>query len=365
MGVAFRKVTTIDAGDCDGANFQRQADGGYVFYGCDPAVRMSGASFADSAAPHIILHFLNGSFHLDSELMRKRSPSIEELKSKAAELAANPTWSTEDTPGAFWQYIIDLTYSGNSQSADQFVELSWPPQRHDKDQRMKDFREQLAKSPYWLDIQELNSHFSGGNLGEVTDNSGSRQATVPHNLQDSQTLGSRSSTSPVTLSLGLPAVLQGNPVYVRAELIFDERFDPKNWEPVDTVGLHTFGGELSVNGSKRSVTVAGFSFDLANWLASGRSNNVTTFVSGSADGMLLPLDRLTTDKQALVQDFCTQGLHVYGLSKPTQIEEYRDSILPEVWRADLHSLVSVCKLNMSNTNDSGDRQRVIGSKEPR
>ncbi len=156
LGSNFQKLVTIESADCDGAHFQRQDNGGYVFYGCDPAVRMYGASFADSAAPGVILRYVNGSFHLAPDLMRKPPPSLDELKAKAADLASNPTWSTQDVPGAFWQCVIDLTYSGNSRSADQFVTLAWPVQRTDRNQQIQQFSTQLRKSPYWADIQALN-----------------------------------------------------------------------------------------------------------------------------------------------------------------------------------------------------------------
>ncbi|MGC1367028.1 MAG: hypothetical protein WA829_15140, partial [Candidatus Acidiferrum sp.] len=81
-----------------------------------------------------------------------------ELRAKARALASNPTWSTQDVPGVFWQYVIDLTYSGNARSADQFVALAWPVQRNDQAERMQEFSAQLQKSPYWEDIQVLNSN---------------------------------------------------------------------------------------------------------------------------------------------------------------------------------------------------------------
>ena len=157
LGISFRKIATIETADCDEVNFQRQNDGTYVFYGCDPAVKMYGTGNPDAAVPQVILRYANGSFHLAPDLMRKAPPSMGELKAKAAEIASSPTWSTQDTPGAFWGYVIDLTYSGNSLSADQFIELAWPTQRTDKDQRMQEFLAQLKKSPYWTDIQAFNA----------------------------------------------------------------------------------------------------------------------------------------------------------------------------------------------------------------
>lgn len=156
LGSSFRKVATIQQGDCDEGTFQRQR-GGYVFVGCDPAVTMYGAGTADAAVPKVILSYANGTFHLALNFMKKPPPSKEELNAKAADISANPTWSTQDVPGAFWQYVIDLTYSGNSGSVDPFVSAAWPAQRTDKNQQMQDLVEQLKKSRYWADIQAMNA----------------------------------------------------------------------------------------------------------------------------------------------------------------------------------------------------------------
>jgi GTP-binding protein EngB required for normal cell division len=153
----FRKAATLEQGEWTEGGFKRQNDGEYLFYGWDPAVRMKGAAFADSVAPEVILRYSNGSFHLAADLMRKPPPSVEELNAKAGEIASNFIWSTQDTPGAFWQYVLDLTYSGNSHSADEFVALAWPTQRTDKAERMQEFLEKLKKSPYWADLQALNT----------------------------------------------------------------------------------------------------------------------------------------------------------------------------------------------------------------
>lgn len=158
FGPNFQKLATIQSGDCDRSHFQRQSDGGYVFNGCDAAVKMYGTGEADAAIPEVAMRYANGSFHLAPDLMRKPPPTIEELKAKATEIAGSPTWSTKDVPGLFWRYVIDLTYSGNWRSADQFIALAWPAQRADKSEQVEEFMAQMQKSPYWADIQALNPH---------------------------------------------------------------------------------------------------------------------------------------------------------------------------------------------------------------
>lgn len=118
---------------------------------------MVGSSSADLATPRVILRYENGLYHLAYELMRKPAPSMEELRAKAAEIVSNPVWATEGTPSQFWQFIIDLLYSGNARSTDQFVALAWPSQRNDREQIMQEHLSQLKKSPYWADIQALNA----------------------------------------------------------------------------------------------------------------------------------------------------------------------------------------------------------------
>lgn len=157
LGSNFRQAATIDQGRCDAAGFERTDDHRYIFRGCDPAATMVGSSSADLATPRVILRYENGLYHLAYELMRKPAPSMEELRAKAAEIVSNPVWATEGTPSQFWQFIIDLLYSGNARSTDQFVALAWPSQRNDREQIMQEHLSQLKKSPYWADIQALNA----------------------------------------------------------------------------------------------------------------------------------------------------------------------------------------------------------------
>lgn len=116
-------------------------------------------SHADDAMPHVVLRYRDGSFHLASDLMRKSGPSLHELETRAAEIGANPGWGSGNVPGEFWQYVIDLTYSGDIGAVNQFAEMAWPSKRTDRQHRMQEFFDKLSKSPYWHDIQVLNYEY--------------------------------------------------------------------------------------------------------------------------------------------------------------------------------------------------------------
>ena len=45
--------------------------------------------------------------------------------------------------------MLDLIYTGHDEEAWKFLDDAWPPKVHGKDAFARDFRAQLAKSPYW------------------------------------------------------------------------------------------------------------------------------------------------------------------------------------------------------------------------
>lgn len=53
--------------------------------------------------------------------------------------------------------MFDLIYSGNMDLAWKLCDLSWPANHSGKVIFMKEFKEQLATSPYYGDIERLNT----------------------------------------------------------------------------------------------------------------------------------------------------------------------------------------------------------------
>jgi hypothetical protein len=53
--------------------------------------------------------------------------------------------------------MLDLIYSGHDAEAWKFLDAAWPPKVSGKDSFARDFRAQLAKSPYWPAVTAMNA----------------------------------------------------------------------------------------------------------------------------------------------------------------------------------------------------------------
>ena len=129
-------------------------------------------------------------------------------------------------------------------------------------------------------------------------------------------------SSPPPTFPALPPVLQGKITVVQAEFIPRQSIDAGGestpWGTLMADGVF-FNRWVMVNrGSKLSQ------FSLADWLAS-QNKNVTTFAYGFDQTQMLPFERMTPQQQAVVQDFCMQGLQIYGLPNAVSYTEYRES----------------------------------------
>lgn len=153
----LRRVTTIDAQDSDGAHFEDvDHDGRLEFLTSDWTFAYWGTSFADSPAPDLILRFRDGGFHPALDLMRKPVLPMIDLQSRAITLQKEWDENEPGLPPSLWKEMLDLIYSGNAKQAWQFFDMAWPKDKKGKEQFRLDFKDQLAKSPFWKDLQELN-----------------------------------------------------------------------------------------------------------------------------------------------------------------------------------------------------------------
>jgi hypothetical protein len=156
---ALRKVATIDSQDSDGAHFEDvDHDGRLEFLTNDWTFAYWRASFADSPAPDVVLHFRAGRFRVALDFMRKPAPSLADLQSRATALASDEQWKADspDPPSDLWKEMLDLIYTGNAQLAWRFINMAWPGQKPGKAEFLKEFKAKLQESPYWKDLQELN-----------------------------------------------------------------------------------------------------------------------------------------------------------------------------------------------------------------
>lgn len=112
------------------------------------------ASFADSPAPAIILHFdrASGRFEPDIEAMRRPAPDDATLTRMVLDIRKAETQIPKgEKPPAplLWQHMLDLIYSGNAESARRLLDQAWPAQRPGKDEFFACFTGKLVQGEWW------------------------------------------------------------------------------------------------------------------------------------------------------------------------------------------------------------------------
>ena len=157
IGSEFRKVTEID--------LQHSADAGFADVDSDGRLELVAEDWtfagwrappAESPAPQVILRYRDGAFHLAADVMKKAAPRYSELIAKVQQVQASRGWENpQDPPRQLWTTMLDLIYSGNAADAWRFCDAAWPPDRAGKEAFWKEFRGQLAKSPYWADLKAM------------------------------------------------------------------------------------------------------------------------------------------------------------------------------------------------------------------
>ncbi|MHC4712772.1 MAG: hypothetical protein ACYTAN_05790 [Planctomycetota bacterium] len=137
-------------------------------------------SYAESPAPRLVLRFKGGRYRLAADLMRKPPPEKSALEEAAAVVSESERWFISPPahrwhtlagarerlwPGSWkrvgvpidlWREMLDLIYTGNEKTALEFLDMAWKPGYPGKGGRLKEFRSQLAQSPYWPEIKEMN-----------------------------------------------------------------------------------------------------------------------------------------------------------------------------------------------------------------
>ena len=94
-----------------------------------------------------------------------RAPALDagDLAARAAEVAKyapsakGGAWPHTEVSPQLWGTMLDLIYSGHEEGAWKFLDTAWPSKVRGKDVFARDFRAQLAKSPYWPAVKAMNS----------------------------------------------------------------------------------------------------------------------------------------------------------------------------------------------------------------
>jgi hypothetical protein len=157
IGAGFRLLAKIEAGHGDGSHFaDLDGDHNLEFVAADWTFAYWHTSFAESPTPEIILRFTAGKYRLAEDQMRKPAPSEAEMRETIQWVQSNESWEKHNPPPILWGEMLNLIYTGHSDIAWRFLDQAWPAKEPGKTEFLSDFRAQLAKSPYWLQIQHLN-----------------------------------------------------------------------------------------------------------------------------------------------------------------------------------------------------------------
>src|ERR1019366_8968093 len=71
--------------------------------------------------------------------------------------AKGSAWPDAEVSPQLWAMMLDLIYSGNAGDSWKFLDKAWPPKIGGKEAFARDFRAQLAKSPYWSGVEAMNA----------------------------------------------------------------------------------------------------------------------------------------------------------------------------------------------------------------
>jgi hypothetical protein len=168
IGPTFRKIGTIDAGFGDsGPHFlppdKESKSPGLAIQIHDWTFANWNTDFADSPAPKVLLRFTDNAYRVAPDLMRTPVPDAADLAARAnavrsyAPSAKGGEWPDAKVSPNLWGTMLDLIYSGHADGAWKFLDQAWPPKVQGKDAFARDFRAQLAKSPYWPAVEAMNS----------------------------------------------------------------------------------------------------------------------------------------------------------------------------------------------------------------
>lgn len=157
IGDQFRYIQTINAGHSDGADFENiDNDPALEFPMRDWTFAYWRTCFVASPAPEVILKYKGEKYKMAYDLLRKPSLPQDELAQLATDIKTSEDWKKEQPPAMLWARMLDLIYTGNMNQAWALAELSWPAEIDGKEDFLKDFKAQLAQSPFWQDVQKLN-----------------------------------------------------------------------------------------------------------------------------------------------------------------------------------------------------------------
>jgi hypothetical protein len=160
----FKFIAQIkDAAD---GEFKDLRGNGNLDLGSFDCLTFEGWNCCEAATPQptVIFRYQDHKYRLDLEKMKQPAPTEQELEGMAAGFKAQfadiqKDWlfdSKWSAPYEMWGKMLNLIYSGNMDLAWRLCDLSWPADHPGKEIFLKEFKKQLATSPYHIDIERLN-----------------------------------------------------------------------------------------------------------------------------------------------------------------------------------------------------------------
>src|SRR5208337_2877105 len=109
----------------------------------------------------VILRYKKGDYQIAPDLMKKfpnkiDSPPFNEIANDLDDSNAYEPSEPEKGLLELSRYMTALIYVGRGNEAFDFCHKVWPQSRKGEKEFIAAFREQLAQSPYWPGIKELN-----------------------------------------------------------------------------------------------------------------------------------------------------------------------------------------------------------------
>ncbi len=176
LGEKPRYIQTISCGDGAGVFENLDKDAAVEIRIQDWTFAYWHECFMRSPAPDVILKYNGSRYVMSPELMRTPPPSEEKLRETAAEIAGMKDWAPARgealiidkiagrdfgadegwVPTALWAEMLDRIYSGNMSAAWRLADLAWAGKKVSKEDFLREFREQLATSPYWPELRKMN-----------------------------------------------------------------------------------------------------------------------------------------------------------------------------------------------------------------
>lgn len=149
LGKKLKKIATVEAGSSSIRLVDLDHDGFPEIEFWDGSIDYQFASFAGSPPGRIVLKFKNNQYEVATQLMRRQSPTVQQMKNIKKRIKAAFQEDVSDPPFTFLETMMDLSYSGNFAVAMKLADEVWPLKRNGLEKFKKDFSQSLQNSLYW------------------------------------------------------------------------------------------------------------------------------------------------------------------------------------------------------------------------